>query len=158
MRYQIDLTEEQEKALIQFARKTHHDYWRGLLICGGVFALCMYAMAKYSIFSSESIILSIISGSGFIALFVNGIGLDFGINCDYACLKHGKYTIDFRKSAGKLPDNGNKKYYVTDGEGNQYRCLKFLDYRSSEQGKDLLCIHLQNGRHYAFPEEENLMI
>ena len=152
MRHQNNLREEQEKALIQFVRENHHNYVKRLLICSGVFALCMYAMAKYSIFSSESIILSIISGAGLVALFVNGIGLDFGIHCDYACLKHGKYTIDFRKSAGKLPDEGNKKYYVTDDEGNQYRCLKFLDYRNSEQGKELLCIHLENGRHYAFPE------
>ncbi len=152
MKYQINLTEEQEKALIQFVKQNHHDYVRILLIFGGVFALCMYAMAKYSIFSSESIILSGISGIGLIVFFVNGIGLDFGINCDYSCLKHGKYIIDFRKSAGKLPDKGNKKYYVTDDEGNQYRCLKFLDYRNSDRGKKILCIHLENGRHYAFPE------
>jgi hypothetical protein len=73
-------------------------------------------MGKYSIFSSENIILCALNGIGLISLFVNGIGLDFGINCDYACLKHKKYTIDFRRSAGKLPDKGNKKYYVTDND------------------------------------------
>lgn len=153
MGHQNNLTEEQEKALIQFVKQNHHDYIRSLLTCGGVFAFCLYVMGKYSIFSSESIVLCALNGIGLISLFVNGIGLDFGINCDYACLKHKKYTIDFRRSAGKLPDKGNKKYYVTDDEDNHYRCIKFLDYRNSEQGKKLICIHLENGRHYAFPEE-----
>lgn len=152
MGHQNNLTEEQEKALIQFVKQNHHDYMRGLLICGGVFAFCLYAMGKYSIFSSESIILCAISGIGLTVLFVKGIGLDFGTNCDYACLKHRKYTIDFRQSAGKFPDKGNKRYYVSDNEGNRYRCMKFLDYRNSGEGKNLLCIHLENGRHYAFPE------
>ena len=153
MKYQINLTEEQEKALLQFVRKNHHDYVRVLLIFLGTFVFCLYAMGKYSIFSSESIILTGISIIGLVVSFVKGIGLEFGFHCDYACLKHGKYTIDFRKSAGKLPDKGNKRYYVTDDEGNQYRCMKFLDYRNSGEGQNLLCIHLENGRHYAFPEE-----
>ena len=157
MKYQINLTAEQEHSVLHYVRNYHHDYIRKLLILAGLSAFGLMGILRYPDSNLKSYVIAweifLVCSLCFLIGFVRGIGIVFGIHSDYDCLEHGQYTIDFRQSAGKLPER-NQQYYVSDSSGNQYRCLRFLDYRNAEQGRELLCIHLANGRHYALLESE----
>lgn len=85
----------------------------------------------------------------FIIHFIRGIGIHFGPNSDLDCVQNNKYLYEVRDCAGKSEDRQKHPYYLYDDENTAYFCPLFLDWKKAEPGAKMICLSLQNGRHYA---------
>lgn len=91
----------------------------------------------------------------FIVHFIKGIGVHFGRNSDLDCVQNDKYLYEIRNCTGKSEDHQKHPYYLYDNNNTAYLCPLFLDWKKAAPGTKMMCLSLQNGRHYALlvPEQ-----
>lgn len=176
----IRLPAEREQQLLKYIKERRYPVMIGLFIKGAVLIAMLpmlYADIQMLIFYSERhipisagiqlairysrtspgtfVVLWIAMALVFLFTFFRNFGKKFGPGSDYSCVRHMQYCYEVRPCGDKFPDAGKHPYYVCDEQQTIYTCPVYIDYKNACPGEKLLCIHLDNGRHYAFLEKEN---
>ena len=164
--YALWLTDEQKQVILKYIQDRRYSYMISMYI---LFFLTIFINfysfpVWFRIFHDirldaddfEFLSYSIFSLIALLVVFLKGIGITFGKNSDYDCLKRDQYKLEFYGFGGKLPDTGKHPYYVKDSSGTEYICPLFLDYKKAGQESTLICVMLANGKNYALLEKVNL--
>lgn len=160
---QPELTEKQAEIIIKYVQERRSEFMAAMIVSAvvavfmtplAIFDICLIAGKWDTAGRGEPVVLLIWFAAAVTAavMFMWGIGIQFGKGSDIDCVRRKHYTCSYTTCGRKTEDTKKHPYYVYDLQNHAYICPVFLEWRKAKKGCRPLCITLENGKAYAFPD------